>query len=194
VEVPPIGGPKALLLEIARAVGVNRNQSTPVLLQSIVRAFNGNRILLVDEAHRALPNDRRSIPTALETVRYIHDRTGAALALISTQRFRDSMEHGSYQYEQVVGRIGMPITLKPQIPDTDILPILTQFIPRPSAKLTAALLDIANKPGRLGMVVETLKVASRIANKARKTLAEPHVFDAIAMRTQMMGGKLGGAR
>ncbi len=188
VEVPPVGASKALLLEIAQAVGANRNLNTVHLLQSVVRAFNSNRVLIVDEAHRALPSARAVNPAALEILRYIHDRTGAALCLISTRRLREHMRGSAYQFEQIIGRIGMPISLRAELTREDIAPIVTQFITAPSSQLTAAMLALANEPGRLGVMTETLKIASRIAAKKNQTITEEHVFDALAMRGQMMSG------
>lgn len=193
VEVPPIGGPKGLLLEIAKAVGVNRNTATPQLLDSVRRAFNRNRILIIDEAHRTLPTDRRSMPVSLEVVRHIHDKTHAAVALISTQRITERMKGSTYQFEQVLGRIGMPIVLPTALDWEDIEPIVTQFLPELSAPLADTLRSIANEPGRLGILVETLKVASRIARKSSSAMAEQHVRDAISMRKQMMNPRRGGA-
>lgn len=188
IEVSPYGGAKALMNEIALAVGVNRNASIATMLQSIVRSFNKNRILLVDEAHRLLPGDRRSSnPVCLEILRHIHDKTGAALALLATQRFNQELREGKYQYEQLIGRIGMPIKLPAKIKPKDIEPILGQFLRRPPEKLIEVLEQIANQPGRLGIVVETLKVASRIAGKSGQTLAAEHIYKSIAVRQQMQG-------
>lgn len=188
VIAPPVGGIKMLMRTIAARVGVNRNQSIPQLMDSLYRAFNRNRILIVDEAHRLMPNDARTInPAALELLRDLHDQTGCALALIATARFADRLRTGSYQFEQLIGRIGMPIRLPAKIKRTDVLPIARQFIEQPSDALLDRLVAIANAPGRLGIVVETLKVASRIAAKAKTALAEEHVTRAITLRAQMSG-------
>lgn len=187
VEVPPYGGAKALLNEVALSVGVNRTQSIPAMLQAILRSFNRNRILLVDEAHRLLPSDRRVNPVCLEILRHVHDKTGASLALLATERFNSELSKGHYQFEQLIGRIGMPIRLPRRIKLKDIEPIICQFIRRPGDRLMDQLLQIANDPGRLGIVVENLKVASRIATKAKENLREEHVFKAIALRRQMQG-------
>ena len=87
VIAPAYGGTKALLRDIAASVGVNRNTSAPQMHEALLRAFNKNRILIVDEAHRLLPGDRRSNPVNLEILRDIHDRTGCALGLLATARF-----------------------------------------------------------------------------------------------------------
>lgn len=196
VIAPAFGGTKALLRSIAAAVGVNKNLSVPQMHEAILRAFNRNRILIVDEAHRLLPGDRRSNPVNLEILRDIHDRTGCALALIATTRFGSELRRSEYMFEQLLGRIGMPVRLRAKIKAADILPILTQYIPKPTEQLVSVCLEIANTLGRLGILVETLRVASRIAAKAKARLAEEHIFKAIAIRRQMQGESEteGGAR
>lgn len=69
----------------------------------------------------------------------------------------------------------------------DVLPLIRQYIPSPSAALIATLQDVANHPGRLGIVAETLKVASRIAAKAKVTLDEDHIHKALDLRARMTG-------
>jgi DNA transposition AAA+ family ATPase len=188
VTVLPLGGAKGLVRAVAAAVGVNKSQATAPLIEAVYRAFNPNRILVVDEAHRCMPNDMRTVnPAAIEFLRDLHDQTGAALALVSTQRMTSAMRKGAYQYEQLVGRIGMPILLKPKIKRADIYPIVQQFVPEPSVTLMDELDRIANTPGRLGILVETLRVASRMANKAGATLDSETVLKAIALRRQMSG-------
>lgn len=188
VTAPPVGGIKGLMRVIAGQVGVNKNMSIVQLSESLHRAFNRNRILLVDEAHRLMPNDQRTVnPAHLELLRDIHDQTGCALALIATQRFEQRLRTGSYQFEQLIGRIGMPIRLPKKLGRNDVLPIVRQFIDQPSAGLLSTLIDTANAPGRLGIVAETLKVASRIASKAKTPLTEDHVLKAVELRARMTG-------
>lgn len=187
ITAPAYGGTKALLQEICRTVGAGQNLPTTGAHAAILRAFNKNRILIVDEAHRLLPGDRRTNPVNLEILRDIHDRTGCALALLATARFDAELRKGEYMFEQLIGRIGMPIRLPRKIKTGDISPILQQYVARPSEGLLEICVDIANKPGRLGILVETLKVASRIAKKKSAKLDEDHVFAAIKLREQMQG-------
>ena len=187
ITAPAYGGTKALLREIAACLGINKNLAASATHDSILRAFNKNRILIVDEAHRLLPGDMRSIPVGLEVLRDIHDRTGCALAMVATSRFGEAMQKSSYMYEQLLGRIGLPVRLPRVIEAKDFQPILGQYIRRPSSKLLSAVAAMVNEHGRLGLLVETLKSASRIASKAKEPLGEDHFFTALKLRTQMMG-------
>ncbi len=173
---------------IASRIGANKNQSIIQLMESLHRGFNGNRILIVDEAHRLMPNDSRTFnPAHIELLRDLHDQTHCALALIATARFSERLRSGAYQFEQLIGRIGMPIRLPKTVGKADVLPILSQYLPTPTPAITSELIAIANKPGRLGIVSETLKVASRIAAKANKPLTEEHIIRAIELRKKMSG-------
>lgn len=189
VVAPPYGGTKMFLRRVAEAQGVNKNMSTPQMYEAIARGYNKHRILLVDEAHRLLPGDRRTNPTSVEICRDWHDTTGIALAFIATQRFDDELRKAHYQFEQVLGRIGMPIKLPRTIKKADYSRIVTQYVNSPSAKLMAECGKIANSIGRLGILVETLKAGSRVAAKARRQMTEKDFFTALAIRRQMMGDR-----
>jgi DNA transposition AAA+ family ATPase len=190
VVAPPIGGTKAFLRRIAIAVGVNKDASIANMYDAICRSFNRNRILIVDEAHRLIPGDHRSQPINLEILRDLHDETHCGLALIATARFDETMKKSEYMYEQVLGRIGMPIRLKKKVETKDIRPIVSQYVAKPSAEMMAECVRIANTQGRLGILVENLKVASRMAGKAKQPLAEEHIRKAIALRRQMSQGEI----
>jgi DNA transposition AAA+ family ATPase len=187
VTAPAYGGTKALLRDVAQSIGVSQNLSVVDMHKAILRGFNKNRMLIVDEAHRLLPGDRRSNPVNLEILRDIHDRTGCGLALLATHRFDDELKKSTYMFEQLLGRVGMPIRLPREIKDADIEPIVRQYVSRPSQGLMAACHEVANRLGRLGILVETLKVASRIAAKRQAKLGEEHVFKALALRKKMQG-------
>jgi DNA transposition AAA+ family ATPase len=186
VTAPVMGGAKATARRIAGAVGVNKTQSMGPLVEGIYRAFNGNRILIMDEAHRLLPNDTRSVnPACIELLRDLHDMTGCAVALISTRRLPSGLKKGAYQYEQLEGRCGQPVLVPRRIKRADLLPIVKQFLKAPGADILDELEEIANRPGRLGIMVQLLKVAQRFAKKDDKPLAEIHVRKAIILRAQM---------
>jgi len=200
VVCPVLGGAKALLRAICAATGNNKNQNVTQMIESIFRGFNKNRILLLDEAQRLLPTDRRSSPVMLEFLRDLHDQRGCALGLIATSRLSDALKKSEYQFEQVLGRIGMPVRLPRILHAVDFLPVLRQYVKTPTKRLidTASLIvnskvsdgDAVNDLGRMRVLGEILKMASRIAAKdkgARGVLVEEHVFKAIALRKQMMG-------
>jgi len=189
VIAPAYGGTKALLRDMASAVGVNKSQSAAQIHAGILRAFNRNRILIIDEAHRLLPGDRRSNPVNLEIIRDIHDRTGCAFALLATSRFASELRRLDYMFEQLLGRIEMPVRLPRRVQKQDVLPIMQQFVPSPSQEAMAAAVQVANEPGRLGTLVSALRVGSRIAARGKVRMVSEHFLKALAVRRQMLQGR-----
>ncbi len=195
ITAPVVGRHSELLRRIVRAVGASVRTGADALLPAAYRAFNRHRILIIDEAHRLLPNRAGHEPIALEFLRDIHDTTGCALALISTERFNDALrKESSYQYEQVLGRIGLPVRLPRRNTLKDIEPIIRQYVKRPTAKMLDACLEISNDTGRIRIVVERLKVGSRIATKAGRPMCEDDFFKALAIVKQMGGETLYAAK
>jgi len=186
MTVSAYSSPYMLMGKLCKVLGLGKNYSTPQMYESILRAFSKSRILIVDEAHRLL-GSRASSQKSLEILRDIHDETGCALALLATQRFQSELVKGEYMFEQFIGRVGMPVRIPRKLDKNAYMPILTQYIARPSAKVLAECELIANTPGRLGILVETLKFASRIASKKNSVITEEHFFKSIAIRKQMMG-------
>jgi DNA transposition AAA+ family ATPase len=191
VTANAVGGTKGFLRRIAEAVGVNRSQPAADMADAIMRSFNKNRILIVDQAHWLLPGDERtSNPGGLNFLQDLFDVTGCAIALISTKRLPDRLAKGAYLYEQIVGRAGRPTIIPKEIKRSDVLPIIEQFIKTPSRQLIDELVKMANQPGRLGIMVELLKAASRIAARKReKLIDESHVLKALAMSNRMSSGQ-----
>lgn len=189
VTAPVLGGSAMLLRYISAAVGVDSTGTSHEMYDSICKAFNEHRILIVDEAHRLLPRDRRGTAIAIEILRDLHDRTGCALALAATQRFGDQLRRSEYMFEQLLRRIGMPISLPSKLVQKDWLPILRQYVAKPDAKTIAMINETINDGGRLGILVETLKIASRLATNAKRRAGYDDVRKAIAIRHQMMNNK-----
>ena len=191
VECPVNGGMKGLMREIAGVIGANRNQSVIQMQDSIRRAFNANRILIIDEAGRLLPSDRSTPPKNLDFLRWIHDQTRCGLALITTHRFGHTLKSNSWMFEQLLGRIDMPITLPHQLSESTWLPLLKQFIQQPSTKLKNLCDQIANTElgGRMRRLDKLLKLASRISANDKQALGEAHVMKAVKMLEQMTGEK-----
>lgn len=189
VEAPTFGGSKALLRAICAAIGSNKNNTVPVMCENIFRAFNPNRILIIDEAHRLLPSESRIAPKTIDFLREIHDRTGCALALIVTARFDDTLRHNAYMFEQILGRIDMPVRLPRTMEAGAWMPLLVQYVPEPSETLSRLCSEIVNTAlgGRMRKLDKLLKFASRIASMDEEPLSEKHVLKAVKLHERMMG-------
>lgn len=193
VEAPPVGGTRVFIGEVCKATGGNKNASIGQMMEHCLRTLNEHRMLIIDEATRLLPSDRRSTPEKLEFLRWLHDRRRCSLALIATSRLEEQLHKSTYIFEQVLGRIGMPIRLPGVLTEEHFRPIVVQYFPRPTKKVLDACEQLANnrmprQQGRLRLLSQVLRLASRIASKKKSPrLAEVHFFEALAMRDQMMG-------
>jgi len=194
IEAPPVGGTRDFLRVICESLGVNKNMAVSQMREAILRGFNKNRMLIVDEAHRLLPNDYRRSPEKIDFLRYIHDRTGCAVALLATNRLDEEMNKSTYMFEQVLGRVGLPVRLPKVTAEPHFLPLLRQYIPRPTKEFVKLCHDLVNdklpaQKGRLRLLHQVLRVASRIANDSKQPLDESHFYTALATREKMMGEK-----
>lgn len=187
VEAPPIGGYRALLGEIARAVGVgNQRKSGPTLLYELRQAFSRGRILIVDEAGHLVPDggrDRTSRAPGLDCLRHIHDASGCPMVLLVTEKSVRELSDGAYKFEQFIGRTGL-VSAIPEFAAADVAPIVAQF-GQFSPAVQDALFEVACQPGRLGVVKLILQAAQRIASKEGSALGDAHVKKALAHRSTL---------
>ncbi|MEM8550196.1 MAG: ATP-binding protein [Verrucomicrobiota bacterium] len=191
VEVPPTGGHKGFLRAFAGKQKSNKRTDVSAMEASTLRAFNSRRVLLIDEAHRLIPTDRRTNPYSLEFLRYLHDTTGVPVGILTTQRFNDQLKKNQYMFEQVLGRIDLTVSLPEEMGPKDFRPIVEQYIKEPSENLDSLCLEIVNNwDGRLRRLDKLFTFASRIASKNKETLAEKHVFQAVAWRKKLEKGEI----
>lgn len=192
-EANAVGGTQAFLAEICSSVRIGvAHKSITMMRAEIFRAFNANRMLIIDEATRLLPRSNRGTPEKLEFLRELHDKTGCALALLATSRLGQELNGGTYIFEQVLGRIGMPIRLPSLLTEEHFRPIVVQYFPKPSKALLTSCGQVANnklprQQGRLRLLSQVLRLASRIASKKKTKLVEVHFYEALASREAMMG-------
>lgn len=188
-EICPV---KGSIQAVAKAVGVNKNGSIIYMRDSIHRAFNKNRMLVVDEAQNLLPDDKRSNPRALEFFRRLHDATKCGLALVASVRFEQQMAQLHYHFEQVLGRIGLKVRLYPELNEADVEPIVSQYFAVVTQQVMQTSLLIVNDKepdfrGRIRALVEILRLTSRIASKDQSRPTETHFLKALQLRKQLQG-------
>lgn len=189
VECPVFGGIKGLLRVICDAVGANKNQSISAMQESIRRAFNPNRILIIDEVARILPHDKGAPPKNLDFFRWLHDQTRCGLALITTERFGDTLRKNTWMFEQLLGRIDMPLRLPRELDESCFMPLLGQYVPDPSTELKNICSSIVNQEvgGRMRSLDKLLKFACRLSAKNGEQLTGKQVLSTIKLRNRMMG-------
>jgi DNA transposition AAA+ family ATPase len=207
VTAPAYGGAKMLLADICMEVGAGRKLNIYDAKSALKKAFNKNRILIVDEAHRLLPGERQTQPRGLEFLRDLRDQSKCGLAVVATTRFDVEIRKSDYLYEQFLGR-SLTTRLPKKIREADIEPIVRQYVGRATAEAMGVCLSVANNTyrheaekdskgrviryadldrGRIRILVEILKLASRQAKKAGEKCSSEFIFKAVATRMQFQG-------
>ncbi|KAF0093452.1 MAG: hypothetical protein E1N59_2853 [Puniceicoccaceae bacterium 5H] len=191
VEVPPTGGHKGVLRALCAKSKAGKNASVTEMEASVRRAFNSRRFMILDEAARLLPTDRRSHPYTVEFFRSLHDEKELPMGLMVTSRFEEQLRKMDYVFEQLLGRIDLTVKLPTEMTEEDYLPMVAQFIPEPSRKLHTLCLEIVNQwDGRMRALNKLLKFSSRIASNSKEPLEEKHVFQATAWRKRLQKGEV----
>lgn len=191
VIAPPSGKHAAFIRRLCDAIGHPDSMSVQRGEAALTKYFTRDMLLIIDHAHRLLPAGRSDTPTSIEFLIDLLDETQCPIVLISTQRFLTQLHALRYQCEQFTRRIGMPISLPGRVRPTDISGIIRQYIASPSDKFLDVCTEIANGPGRIGILCETLRIASRMAAKQQaQRITQEHVLAAHAIRQKMMTGTL----
>lgn len=197
VEAPAIGGTRLFLGAICKAIGEEDNLTLTEMRQAIFdwcgnRDAGRTRVLVVDQAHDLLPRSRGAKPEKIDFLRELHDLTGVPVGLLCTVKLIKEMSRSAYIFDQIMGRVGMPIKLPAVLKEAHYRPVVVPFFPKPSEKLLATCGHIANdllprQKGRLRLLDQVLRLAARMAQKKGVALGESHVYAAMALRAQMMG-------
>jgi DNA transposition AAA+ family ATPase len=175
---------------VCEGIGASIGKNTDAMWEAIYKAFNPNRMLIIDEAHFLFPHSQ-SNPIPLEALRRLHDRRKCAIALVASYRFGADLQSAKYHFEQLLGR-SFTTVLHDEFEAREVRPILEQYLGRPSEKVLDTALAIANNtlpehPGRLRRLVEVLRLASKIAAKDQAKMSEKHFLEALSALHQLRG-------
>ena len=180
-EVPPTGGVHTMIKALARALHVSTNQPHDKLLELVMNALDGSKLLLVDEVHRIFSTfQKASVMRCLDTLRYIHDNTGCGMILSGTNAFRTALNEGEFfQYlKQLQRRSLYPVQLPMSPPREDLDKICAAYGLSPArGEAEETLLFLAKRDG-FGMVCTRLTDAHELATKARQPLDWKHFLKA----------------
>jgi len=184
VDCPESGGLRALMYEIASHTGVNRSRNTADLRDRIIKSFHRRRILIFDEIARLLPCRWRQGAKELEFIRRIHDVRHCAVAFIATPVFQQEMQAGYLRdyLEQLLGRIAEPLYIPDKVYKSECRDIVSAFNPAPAKDLLALAHQIANQPGRLGVLYELLRQSHALARRKKERLQRKHLAAAYQRR------------
>ncbi|EBX1725473.1 TPA: AAA family ATPase [Salmonella enterica] len=125
IEADPGYTAKVLLQELCVRLGVKKTGNIHELSEECIQALTGTGwVILVDEAE-LLPY------RALEVLRRIHDRSGAAVVLAGMPRLLINLKGARGEYAQLYSRVGMALDIeahKAESEDDDFSAILASLL------------------------------------------------------------------
>jgi len=168
---PTLSSPRALLDEIAEAIGVTaRGMSSQALSRALGKRMAGSQgLILIDEAQHL------TSPT-LDQLRRYHDQAGIGIALLGNEVVYARLEGGarSAQYAQLFSRIGMRLQ-RPKALKGDVEKLLDAWGVAGKGE-RAVMLAIAKKPGALRNLTKVLRMAHMLAGAdGAEAMGEAHI-------------------
>jgi len=186
VTCPPVGGTNELLRRICSAFGLRATAShaTGYSLAALAKFLSPSRLLILDEAQRLVPSERRTSPRLLELIRDLHDTTHVPIVLVATTRLEDQLAASTYVHEQLIGRILAPLRISGDLRPEDWQPIARSLLPDlgPVALEALAGPAVVQSPQRLAALIHVCSLARAAADKAGRAPTDDDVLSAIKWR------------
>lgn len=207
VEVPAGGAKGALLAEIARAIGVEPSRKNQrELEQAIIRGFDRNNLLILDEAHRFFEGRSQCAGLgSLSFIRQLYNQAGCGMVLSMTNEGRKEFLTGRHAeaLKQMWRRRITPLQLPAVPPDDDAAKFAEAYGLEPARDESVSVkLTIIDPEGRerqttctdnplrlqrevlqkegLGVWISILQDASDMAKAARRAITWAAVLKAHA--------------
>ena len=187
LDVPAIGGVRALLQELALRAGLSIRSTSADLARAIERQFDSTNVLILDEAVRLMPTtvSRTSI-TRLDFLRRLHDVYGVGIVLVSTPVLPAEMrrpEVAAYM-AQLDRRIDEPLMIPDKVGAREARQVCAAFAApaEPPDHLVELACKTANGRGSIGLLFKLLRQASMLAKKQNAPLAAVHLGAALNFR------------
>lgn len=168
---PTMSSPRALLDELAEAIGVTaRGVSSQQLSRSLGRRMAGSQgLILIDEAQHLTSQ-------TLDQLRMFHDQAGIGIGLLGNEAVYARLEGGTRaaQYAQLFSRVGMRLA-RPRALKGDVEKLLDAWEIAGKAERDV-LLAIAKKPGALRNLTKVVRMAHMLAGAdGAERVAEAHL-------------------
>lgn len=184
VSMPTGGSLSSFLIELARALRIGETLCSTKLRERIKKAFDDRMLLIVDEAHRALPRSSRSSRSidSIEFIREIFDEAQCGVVISATNVFRDEMDNGSVQKVLRQTKRRRLCTLQlPNVPtQTDLNTFAAAYgLPISSGDARALEAKMVEEEA-LGMWLTLLRMGAKIAAQRKQEMKWEHVLTAYA--------------
>lgn len=169
VASPAVIGPRAVLDELARCMGIVEFGALHKLQHvMITRLRKTNALIIVDEAQHLQP-------VALDLLRAFHDQAEVGIALLGNEVVLGRIDGGQRkpEFAQLYSRVGRRLTRK-GVRRGDA-PALLDAGQIEDEEVRALLEGIARRPGALRGMVKTMRMASLLAAREKVPLSPRHV-------------------
>jgi hypothetical protein len=191
--IPAGGSFASFLLTFCKPLGIAVNTGHAIMRHRIKESFDDRMLLIVDEAHQALPevNGSRRVGGLLciEFIRELFNDKKCGIVLCATNAFRDEMRNGDLKKLLAQTRRRRLCAL--QLPNTPEQDDLDKFAAAyglaPSAGADRALEKRIIADEALGMWLTLLRMAAKISAEYNQTMTWKHVHLADAAQKSLEG-------
>lgn len=168
VRCPVSPSPGKIIRRMAQALGNTGTGNTDMYMDYLYRTITPQHLIVVDEIHQVILQERKLGIRTVETLREIADECGCGMLLIGTKIWCDALNRDlnwKGVLEQIVKR-GMTVALKDALPLRDLRQLWEHYgLPEPDAQTLSFVKSTANDVG-LGRYTKLLSIGFTIATKA----------------------------
>ena len=193
IELPTGGCLMNFICKLAETLKIGSTTRMVDLRRRILESFDDRMLLVVDEAHRAIPGEgvsRRALDT-IDFIREIFNERECGVVLCATNVFRDAMEEGAVKLilKQMRRRRLCSMQL-PNKPTRDDLITFAKAYDLPASSGQAREIEdrMIDEEG-LGMWLTLLRMASKCAAERKQKMEWNHVILADAGLKALEGTK-----
>lgn len=175
----PVGGGQRLFLEtLLKACGISERRSQNDMKGRILRYFDPQTLLIIDEFHQAMIGRSLRMNT-IETVREIHDLTECGVVICGTDVLPDMI--ADPRFVKLLGQTDNRGVLRRRVPSTpyreDVLALCQAYgLGEPHGEARKLVDSIAGTNG-IGKLCKYFMMARRKASKRKEPVAWDHFLD-----------------
>jgi hypothetical protein len=191
IAMPTGGALIHFLTKLAEQLKISPHLGLAVLRRRIINSFDDRMLLIVDEAHQAIPeNGRSAYPLqTIEFIRELFNEKHCGVVFAATNVFRDAMEKGDLEkvLRQTLRRRLCYLQLPSSPTQKDLNTFAAAYGLPPSDGAYRALEKQMVEDEALGMWLTLLRMGAKLAAQAKKTMTWAHVQSARAGLRQLEG-------
>lgn len=179
-EAPENGSLGELITKLAVNYGCSARLSLARKRAHVFESFNPKKLIIIDNCQELFRERYGAEQPAFSFLRRLQDECGGTIILSITPSFMDTLQSGMLQgyFEQFEGRSGGRnswLRLPTWSPDQDVIAIGKAFKLEDAARHVKTLKQIAQEPGRIRILFETLQKAKILAEAEEEPLTIDHL-------------------